>query len=35
LHAYQLSFSLGEKNYDIRAAIDDEWQTLMQSSIAG
>ena len=35
LHAYQLSFSLGEKNYDIRAPVDDEWQTLMQSSIAG
>lgn len=33
LHAYRLSFSLGTKNYDITAPLDDEWQGLLKARI--
>lgn len=32
LHAYQLSFTLGSQNYTITAPLDNDWQTLLNTT---
>ena len=33
LHAYQLSFTLGQQNYNITAPLDDDWHELLNAKI--
>ena len=33
LHAYQISFTLGNQNYNITAPLDEDWQVLLNSTI--